>query len=77
MSHIILYDWPWLPWLDLAAGRKVLLRHQLNNRNEVSHRNELKKTLVEYGFAKGVFCLNELVVAGYMFFAREWLNYPS
>ena len=43
------------PFFDtLQVGRKIFSRHHLNNRNEVSHRAELKEKLLQYGFAKGV-----------------------
>ncbi len=45
-----------LPFGSLVRwlGRKILARRPLNNRNEVSHRAQLKETLKEYGFAKGL-----------------------
>jgi len=45
---------PFVHGFLVCSGREVFKRHPLNNRNENSHRQALKRTLVQYGFAKGV-----------------------
>ena len=62
-----------LPFGSLVRwlGRKIFARRPFNNRNEVSHRAQLKETLKEYGFAKG---LPRFEIYGFRSFCVCWLH---